>query len=126
MLYTSALAERNSNAAPMTLTSPLPATETKDATFLRDLWYMAALGQGVKRGSLRRQMILGEPILIGRTKAGEAFALRDICPHRGVPLSSGRLTDQHAVECPYHGWTFRTDGACSAIPSLVEGQDIDP
>jgi phenylpropionate dioxygenase-like ring-hydroxylating dioxygenase large terminal subunit len=75
---------------------------------------------------LRRQIVLGEPILIGRTKAGEAFALRDICPHRGVPLSAGRVTDQNAVECPYHGWTFRTDGVCSAIPSLVEGQDMDP
>jgi phenylpropionate dioxygenase-like ring-hydroxylating dioxygenase large terminal subunit len=29
------------------------------------------------------------------------------------------------VECPYHGWRFRTDGACAAIPSLVSGQEMD-
>jgi phenylpropionate dioxygenase-like ring-hydroxylating dioxygenase large terminal subunit len=110
----------------MTMIPAQAQTDAKEPTFLRDLWYMAALARTVKRGSLRRQIVLGEPILIGRTKAGEAFALRDICPHRGVTLSAGRVTDQNAVECPYHGWTFRTDGVCSAIPSLVEGQDMDP
>jgi phenylpropionate dioxygenase-like ring-hydroxylating dioxygenase large terminal subunit len=102
--------------------APAAANET---TFLRDLWYMAVLASSVKAGSLRRQILLGEPVLIGRTRAGEAFALRDICPHRGVPLSAGRMTRQNVVECPYHGWTFRADGVCSAIPSLVEGQDMD-
>ena len=32
----------------------------------------------------------------------------------------------NTVECPYHGWRFRADGVCCAIPSLVEGQDIEP
>src|SRR5204863_87421 len=31
------------------------------------------------------------------------------------------------VECPYHGWRYGTrDGVCAAIPSLVDGQDVDP
>ena len=66
-----------------------------DDLFLRDLWYMAALASSVKRGAMRREMLLGEPVLIGRMKDGEAFALRDICPHRGVPLSAGQV---HAGE----------------------------
>ncbi len=84
------------------------------------------LAAGLKPGGLKRQMLLGEPVMLGRTKDGQAFALRDICPHRGVPLSAGRMMDDRAVECPYHGWRFRTDGVCSMIPSLVEGQDLDP
>ncbi|WP_353804045.1 Rieske 2Fe-2S domain-containing protein, partial [Shigella sonnei] len=55
--------------------------------------------------------------------------LRDICPHRAAPLSAGKLTREadgaETVECPYHGWRFRTDGACSAIPSLVADQQVD-
>jgi phenylpropionate dioxygenase-like ring-hydroxylating dioxygenase large terminal subunit len=108
----------------MTAVSTRP--DASERTFLRDLWYMAALARDVKPGRLRRQIILGEPVLLGRTRAGQAFALRDICPHRGVPLSAGRLTEENTVECPYHGWRFRSDGVCAAIPSLVEGQDIDP
>ncbi len=94
--------------------------------FLRDLWYMPALANSIGRGAMRREMLLGEPVLIGRDHKGEVFALRDICPHRGVPLSAGKIKTDNSVECPYHGWRFRGDGACSAIPSLVEGQDLDP
>ncbi|HEY5338462.1 MAG TPA: aromatic ring-hydroxylating dioxygenase subunit alpha [Rhizomicrobium sp.] len=109
-------------------------TETAIATgadavpmFLRDCWYMAALARDVKAGALKRQMLLGEPVLIGRMKNGEAFALRDICPHRAVPLSAGKVMPENSVECPYHGWRFRADGVCSLIPSTVDGQDnIDP
>jgi len=94
--------------------------------YLRDLWYMPALASSLKRGDMRREMLLGEPVLLGRGHDGEVFALRDICPHRGVPLSAGRIKSDNSVECPYHGWRFRQDGVCSAIPSLVAGQDFEP
>jgi phenylpropionate dioxygenase-like ring-hydroxylating dioxygenase large terminal subunit len=97
--------------------------------FLRDAWYFAALASDVKPAALARWVILGEPVLLGRTRSGQVFALRDICPHRAAPLSAGRLVvDQggaEAVECPYHGWTFRPDGVCSAIPSAVADQDLE-
>ena len=98
--------------------------------FLRDLWYMPALASSLGKGAMRREMLLGEPVLLGRDHQGQVFALRDICPHRGVPLSAGRIKPDQTVECPYHGWRFRTDGVCSAIPSLVpsqnNGQDFEP
>ncbi|MDE2498633.1 MAG: aromatic ring-hydroxylating dioxygenase subunit alpha [Alphaproteobacteria bacterium] len=94
--------------------------------FLRDLWYLGTRSAALKSGAVRREMLLGEPIMIGRTHDGAAFALRDICPHRGVPLSAGKMTPEGTVECPYHGWRFKTDGVCAAIPSLVPGQDTDP
>src|SRR5712692_6571431 len=68
--------------------------------------------------------MLGEPILIGRGREGIIFALRDICPHRGMPLSFGAF-DGTELECCYHGWRFATDGRCTLIPSLVEGQAFD-
>jgi phenylpropionate dioxygenase-like ring-hydroxylating dioxygenase large terminal subunit len=94
--------------------------------FLRNLWYMPALSSSLKAGSMRREMLLGEPVLLGRTHAGQPFALRDICPHRGVPLSAGKMLSENTVECPYHGWRFKPDGMCSAIPSLVEEQNLEP
>lgn len=97
---------------------------------LRDMWYLAATSDELKPGQLVRRMILGAPVVLARPDTGPAFALRDICPHRAAPLSAGRLvtTDcgHTAVECPYHGWTFKTDGQCAAIPSLVSGQTTDP
>lgn len=97
--------------------------------FLYGLWYFAELSSALKPGKLKRHEILGEPILLGRNRAGQVFALRDICPHRAAPLSAGRLVGEganEAVQCPYHGWTFGTgDGGCRSVPSLVDGQDLD-
>lgn len=98
--------------------------------FLYGLWYFAELGAALKPGALKRYDILGEPVLLGRNRAGEVYALRDICPHRAAPLSAGRLLKDdggaEVVECPYHGWTFRTrDGVCAKVPSMVSGQDFD-
>jgi phenylpropionate dioxygenase-like ring-hydroxylating dioxygenase large terminal subunit len=96
------------------------------AAFLRNLWYKAVQADALRPGRLCRRILLGEPILLGRTHDRHPFGLRDICPHRGVPLSAGRLLDENTVECAYHGWRFRPEGTCAAIPSLVDGQGIDP
>jgi phenylpropionate dioxygenase-like ring-hydroxylating dioxygenase large terminal subunit len=93
--------------------------------FVRDLWYMPALSASLKRGAMRREMLLGEPVLLGRGRDGAVFAMRDICPHRGVPLSAGTILAEGTVQCPYHGWRFGRDGVCSLIPSLAPGQDMD-
>ena len=73
---------------------------------------------------MRREMLCGEPVLLGRTREGGLFALRDICPHRAAPLSAGRIREG-TVECPYHGWRFKPDGQCAHIPSLLQDQDMD-
>ena len=95
--------------------------------FLQDIWWFAALGSELKPGKLQRYEILGEPVLLGRRRDGAVYAMRDICPHRAAPLSAGRLVGEagaEQVECPYHGWRFGTDGACAAIPSLLQDQEV--
>ena len=98
--------------------------------FLYDLWYFVELGSALKPGAMRRYEVLGEPVLLGRDRGGQVFALRDICPHRAAPLSAGRIVEGQGggseVACPYHGWRFRVaDGVCAAIPSLAAGQELD-
>jgi phenylpropionate dioxygenase-like ring-hydroxylating dioxygenase large terminal subunit len=116
--------------------APLPSSPEAKAPptafgkgFVLDAWYFVALARDVKPESLKRYELLNEPVLIGRTKAGQVFAMRDICPHRAAPLSAGRVVNKpgegETVECPYHGWRFRTDGVCAAIPSLVESQPFE-
>jgi phenylpropionate dioxygenase-like ring-hydroxylating dioxygenase large terminal subunit len=92
--------------------------------FLTNLWYMAGLSASLKPGAMRREMLCGEPVLLGRMPGGGVFALRDICPHRAAPLSAGRIREQ-TVECPYHGWRFANTGVCTHIPSALQDSDID-
>jgi len=91
---------------------------------LREMWYYAVPGTALKRRSTQRKVLLGEPVLLGRDAAGQVFALRDICPHRGIPLSDGRF-DGREIECCYHGWRFDAAGRCTAIPSLVAEQKFE-
>jgi phenylpropionate dioxygenase-like ring-hydroxylating dioxygenase large terminal subunit len=106
------------------MTMQQPQREPDAAAPLREAWYYAAPGRAVARGRLLHRTMLGEPVLLGRDDTGAVFALRDNCPHRGMPLSEGRF-DKGAVECCYHGWRFAPDGRCTAIPSLVAGQKFD-
>ena len=43
-------------------------------------------------------------------------AFLDVCPHRLIPLSEGRITDSKELQCAYHGWCFEASGKCTAIP----------
>jgi phenylpropionate dioxygenase-like ring-hydroxylating dioxygenase large terminal subunit len=105
-------------------TQPAPArTGITREGHLTDSWYLAAPSARLKAGKQERFLILGEPVVLGRTPAGEAFALRDICPHRLVPLSAGAQIEtdgEWTLQCPYHGWRFGTDGGCRLMPSLTE------
>jgi phenylpropionate dioxygenase-like ring-hydroxylating dioxygenase large terminal subunit len=93
-----------------------------DAGFLWDFWYPAARSTAVTGNRLATAMLLEVPLVLGRTSAGAAFAMRDSCPHRGIPLSYGRF-DGKTLECSYHGWRFEAcSGQCVEIPSLT-GQD---
>jgi phenylpropionate dioxygenase-like ring-hydroxylating dioxygenase large terminal subunit len=58
----------------------------------------------------------GEKIVLFRNAHDEIAALLDRCPHRGAALSLGRVSENGCLECPYHGWTFDRDGACTHVP----------
>jgi len=90
-----------------------------DAGFLWDFWYPALRSTQVTGNHLKTAMLLEVPLVLGRNSDGKAFAMRDSCPHRGIPLSYGRF-DGKTVECSYHGWKFEAcTGRCVEIPSLT-------
>ncbi|MGK7931598.1 MAG: Rieske 2Fe-2S domain-containing protein [Microcystaceae cyanobacterium] len=92
---------------------------------LRNFWYVALPAKQLKLGQMVHKQMLGEPVLVGRQEDGSVFALRDICPHRGIPLSNGWI-EKDRVCCCYHGWEFCTKtGKCQEIPSLTPYDSLD-
>lgn len=92
--------------------------------FLKNLWYMAFHSSFLKQGKLVSKVIAGDKIVFGRDANGAPFALRDNCPHRGVPLSEGWFKD-NTLQCCYHGWQFGTDGVCKNIPAIPPESKVD-
>jgi phenylpropionate dioxygenase-like ring-hydroxylating dioxygenase large terminal subunit len=88
-------------------------------------WYRALLGRKVRPGKMAKVTLLDTALVVGRDRNGRAFALRDACPHRGMPLSYGRF-DGETIQCGLHGWKFdaRT-GQCRRIPACSTSQRID-
>ena len=61
------------------------------ADMLFGFWYPAASSSQIGRNRMTTAMLLEIPLVLGRDRAGRAFAMRDVCPHRALPLSFGRF-----------------------------------
>jgi vanillate O-demethylase monooxygenase subunit len=90
---------------------------------LRAAWHVVATSEEV--GDAPHQVwLLGEPWVLVRL-GGTLAAFVDRCPHRLAPLSAGRVCDGE-LQCGYHGWRFRADGSCMAIPAVGPTDHIPP
>lgn len=95
------------------------------ATLIYNDWYPALRSDRLRGRETATALLLGIPLLLGRTASGELFAMRDSCPHRGIPLSYGSY-DASGVTCKYHGWRFDpVSGQCREIPSLTPADTLD-
>ena len=81
----------------------------------RNAWYVACMPSEIDEKPLGRQ-VCGERIVFYRGPGGAVAAVEDFCPHRGAPLSLGRVVEGKLV-CGYHGLEMGCDGkpiACRA------------
>jgi vanillate O-demethylase monooxygenase subunit len=88
---------------------------------LRRYWHPVARAAQVRDRPVP-VTLLDESIVLFRHSDGIS-AVRDLCIHRGAPLSLGWLDGDQLV-CAYHGWRYTPDGMCARIPSLPEGKTI--
>ena len=73
-----------------------------------DHWNPVLLARELGRKPVRVHLD-GRPIALFRDRAGKVAAVSDICPHRRMSLSLGRVEHDRLV-CPYHGWSFTSAG----------------
>jgi Rieske 2Fe-2S family protein len=103
----------------------------KERIFFRE-WFCAGRDEELpETGSYLALDVLGEQILVTRTKQGDLRAFYNVCRHRGArlcaaalshptdcrrPEPSGKLAG--AIRCPYHSWTYGLDGNLLSAPHL--------
>lgn len=105
--------------------APLGTGLPPAVTLIYDDWYPAMRSAGLSVQRTVTTLLLGIPMLLGRTHEGKLFAMRDSCPHRGIPLSYGWFQNSR-VTCKYHGWQFDPiSGQCKEIPSLTPSDTLD-
>jgi len=78
-------------------------------------WYPIAVEEYTDKKKSQKLSFLGNDILIWYDGI-KWCTFEDKCPHRGVPLSEGRVEKTNELLCAYHAWKFNGEGKCTSIP----------
>ncbi len=106
---------------------PTMYEQERDQLLRRSMNIVAHSSQLPDSGDFITRDLLGTPILIVRQRDGSARAFLNVCRHRGATVESRDSGSCKRFTCPYHAWTYETDGSLAAVrhaegfPSL----DID-
>ncbi len=94
---------------------------------IRPAWQIVCHANEIREaGAWRTLEILGESILVIRGGDGAARAFANVCRHRGSRLVDGAAGCAKRLTCPYHAWTYATDGRLVAVPSSEDYPGLDP
>lgn len=99
----------------MTFAEP-PTPSVADDPVVRTSWFPVARVSEVPVNQPVGLRHLDTDLMLWRDNDGTIHAWQDLCIHRGVKLSLGKVCNQQLV-CPYHGWTYNTEGQCTKIPA---------
>ena len=89
-------------------------------------WYPVIPVQDLNKDTPNRITLLGMDFVVWFHESSETWsAFADMCPHRLVPLSEGRVESNGVLQCAYHGWEFNKNGTCVRIPQIDDsGQSL--
>jgi 3-ketosteroid 9alpha-monooxygenase subunit A len=87
---------------------PLPATPVG--------WFVVAYSDELGPGAVLPLSYFESELVLFRGANGAARVLDAHCPHLGAHLGHGGVVVGDEIRCPFHGWCFSGDGACTSIP----------
>jgi nitrite reductase/ring-hydroxylating ferredoxin subunit len=88
---------------------------TPGGEYLRRTWQPVCLSSELGELPLK-VTLLGEDLVLFRSRNGELGLLDRHCSHRGASLEYGLPTDV-GIQCCYHGWHFACDGRILDTPN---------
>ena len=92
----------------------------REAVFRRSWIQVGHICELSDAGSfIRRELeVLNASLLIVRSKDGQIRGFHNVCTHRGTQLVDDAAGKRATFSCPYHMWTFGTDGALLSAPDF--------
>ena len=104
-------------------TSPSVFDTERERVFARS-WNCVGRANAVAHaGDFLVRRVAGESLIVVRGRDGAIRAFFNVCRHRGTELcqdARGRFSE--TIRCPYHAWTYTTDGRLIGAPHM---QDVD-
>ncbi|MEO0960859.1 MAG: aromatic ring-hydroxylating dioxygenase subunit alpha [Pseudomonadota bacterium] len=88
--------------------------------FSRCWTYAGVTADFPEPGSYRTLTAGPYPLIVMRNQDGALQAFHNLCRHRGTELLEGAGTLKGTIVCPYHRWTYGTDGSLRGVPNEAE------
>ncbi len=102
-------------------TDPAVLEAEYDRIFEANWVFLTLEGLMPKPGDYVATHIGRQPVFVIRQRDGTLAAFLNACAHRGALLTPARAGNMAAIECPYHGWCYDTDGTCTAVTTEKVG-----
>lgn len=87
---------------------------SEDWHVLAQYWYPIAIANEIADKPVAVTLL--DMKLVCYRSSDRVVVARDLCFHRGAPLSKGWIENGEIV-CPYHGFRYNCEGKCTAVPA---------
>ncbi len=105
---------------PRAYTSPIVYAVEMERIFARSWVHMADLTELRAPGDFVTASIGPSPVVVVRGHDGQLRTFLNACRHRGTALAEGRGNCGRTLDCPYHAWSYATDGRLVGVPDREE------
>ena len=106
-------------------TSPEIFAAERAKIFLRDWFFLCRTDQLAARGDYRAFDTPGGPIVLIRGQDDVLRCFANFCRHRGSILLEGQGNTGGRVVCPYHAWSYFSDGRLYGCPDMQDAEGFD-
>src|SRR5262245_29585788 len=86
--------------------------------FAKSWLFVGHESQLESNGSFLTTTMGEDPVLIVRDRSGTLRGYLNSCTHRGTKICRADAGKASMFKCPYHGWTFNSEGALASVPRL--------
>jgi phenylpropionate dioxygenase-like ring-hydroxylating dioxygenase large terminal subunit len=108
-----------------TYTCPERAAKERELFFRGHPQMVGMSGDLPNKGSFLTRDDVGMSILATRDKNGKFRAFLNACRHRGAQIESEERGDRKRFMCPFHAWTYSSEGELVNIPKPGHFGEVD-
>jgi len=94
-------------------------TKIERKKIFEDKWVVVGVASSIPNiGDAKPFDLLGIPIIILRDKKNKIRVFHNVCSHRGYKLLQKNCKIKNVIRCPYHSWSYDTEGKLVATPHI--------
>jgi phenylpropionate dioxygenase-like ring-hydroxylating dioxygenase large terminal subunit len=86
---------------------------------------LALAGEMPQPGDYKAMTVMEVPLLLTRGADGEIRAFMNSCSHRGAMIVEDGLGHAKRISCPYHNWTYNSEGDLVGLTDRREFGQVD-